>query len=103
MSEWQPIETAPKDGSMFLCWISAVRYGETDEGQPYQQDASQIDFCWWRDGVDGNGYLDPACGQIGDSQSVTHWMPLPAAPKEPTRSESLIHAVNHVVEPREGE
>jgi hypothetical protein len=75
---WQPIESAPRDGTMFLCWVSAVRYGETDEGQQYQQDASQADFCWWRD---GHGYFDPACGQIGDSQDVTHWMPLPAAPK----------------------
>lgn len=67
---------------MFLCWVSAVRYGETDEGQQYQQDASQPDFCWWRDGSDGNGYFDPACGQIAVSQDVTHWMPLPAAPVE---------------------
>ena len=80
--QWQTIETAPKDGTMFLCWVSAVRYGETDEGQQYQQDASQPDFCWWRDGSDGNGYFDPACGQIAVSQDVTHWMPLPAAPVE---------------------
>lgn len=78
---WQPIETAPKDGGMFLCWVSAVRYGETDDGQQYQQDASQVDFCWWRDGVDGNGYFDPACGQIADAQDVTHWMPLPPRPE----------------------
>lgn len=80
---WQPIETAPKDGTMFLCWVSAVRYGETDEGQQYQQDASQIDFCWWRppfDGVPDSDYFDNASGQVGDSQAVTHWMPLPAAP-----------------------
>lgn len=81
--QWQPIETAPKDGTMFLCWVEAVRYGETDEGQPHQQDASQPDFCWWRDDLYGNGYFDPACGQIGDSQHVTHWMPLPAAPSTP--------------------
>lgn len=80
---WQPIETAPKDGGLFLCWVSAVRYGETDEGQQYQQDASQVDVCSWRDGpsdLPGHGYFDPCCGQIADSQDVTHWMPLPAAP-----------------------
>lgn len=77
--QWRPIETAPKDGSMFMCWIMGVRYGETDEGQQYQEDISQVDFCWWRDNH-GNGYFDPACGQIADSQDVTHWMPLPAAP-----------------------
>lgn len=82
---WQPIETAPRDGSLFLCWVSAIRYGETDEGQQYQQDASQIDFCSWRDGppdIPGHGYFDPCCGQIADSQDVTHWRPLPPAPKD---------------------
>ena len=82
-SQWRPIETAPKDGSLFLCWVAAVRYGETDEGQPYEQDASQVDFCSWSDGpsdLPGHGYFDPCCGRIGDSQGVTHWMPLPSAP-----------------------
>lgn len=79
---WQPIETAPKDGSMFLCWVSAERYSSPDgECSSHAHDTSQMDFCWWRNGLDGNGYFDPACGQIGDSQDVTHWMPLPPAPK----------------------
>jgi hypothetical protein len=80
--EWQPIETAPKDGAMFLCWVSAVRYGETDEGQQYQQDVSQVDFCSWRTQADipDCGWFDPCCGQIGDQQGVTHWMPLPPPP-----------------------
>lgn len=85
VAPWQPIETAPKDGSLFLCWVSAVRYGETDEGQQYQQDASQADFCSWRDNpcdLPGHGYFDPCCGQIADAQGVTHWMPIPAAPKD---------------------
>jgi len=81
---WRSIETAPKDGTMFLCWVSAVRYGETDEGQQYEQDCSQVDECWWRNGPEGDpelGYFDNACGQIGDSQGITHWMPLPPPPE----------------------
>jgi len=81
-SQWMPMDTAPKDGALFLCWVDAVRYGETDEGQQYEEDVSQLDFCYWRtqsDTPDG-GWFDPCCGQIGDQQSVTHWMPLPAAP-----------------------
>lgn len=83
---WQPIETAPKDGSLFLCWVEAVQYGENDEGQQYQIDVSQVDFCQWQshdDAPDG-GWFEPCCGHISDHQRVTHWMPLPAAPQEPT-------------------
>ena len=87
---WRTIESAPRDGTMFLCWVRAERYGETDEGQQYQHDESQVDFCWWRtlaESPDG-GYFDPACGQIGDRQFVSHWMPLPPPPIEP-REEKL--------------
>jgi hypothetical protein len=82
--EWQPIETAPKDGSMFLCWVWAIRQGEDDDGNPYEQDVSQVDFCSWRSQPDlGDvGWFDPYCGQIGEAQDVTHWMPLPPPPKE---------------------
>ena len=80
--KWLPIESAPKDGALFLCWVSAVRFGETDEGQQYQQDASQVDFCSWRvcDESPTGGYFDACCGQIADLQHITHWMPLPPPP-----------------------
>lgn len=78
---WQPIETAPKDGTLFLGWISAVRYGETDEGQQYQHDVSQVDFCQWRAQPDMDcGWFEACAGRVGDAEEITHWMPLPAAP-----------------------
>lgn len=77
--QWLPIETAPKDGSIFLCWVTAERYGETDEGQQYTQDVSQADFGWWRPGDDA-GYFDCGCGQIADRQHISHWMHLPPPP-----------------------
>lgn len=77
--QWRDIETAPKDGSIFLCWVTAERYGETDEGQQYTQDVSQADFGWWRSGDDA-GYFDCGCGQIADRQHISHWMPLPPPP-----------------------
>ena len=81
--EWQPIETAPKDGSLFLCWVSADRWSSPDgEGSGRSHDVSQIDFCNWRTQRDipDCGWFEPCCGQIGDAQEVTHWMPLPPPP-----------------------
>lgn len=82
MSEWQPIETAPKDGSLLLCWVDAVRHFEHDDGSLDTADVSEVDFCQWRTdstAPDG-GYHMNMMGTIGDEQSVTHWMPLPAPP-----------------------
>jgi hypothetical protein len=78
-SQWQPIETAPKDGRMFLGWVSAIQYGESDDGSPYETDVSDHDFCQWRDLPDG-GYFENMMGKVGDASHITHWMPLPAAP-----------------------
>ncbi len=83
MSEWQPIETAPRDGTQFLAllsngWyalVSAPVQGLT-EGWPYQ---------WWRSS-DRQSYpvvdTHPADYDWSSSYTLllTHWQPLPAPP-----------------------
>ena len=59
MTEWQPIETAPKDGTNLL-----VTDGKTTE-------------LGWHDEFDAPE--DPWCGYI---KWPTHWMNLPAPPKK---------------------
>jgi hypothetical protein len=76
---WQSIETAPKDGRMFLGWVDAVQYGESDDGRQFETDVSDHDFCQWREDHDG-GYFENMMGRVGDASHITHWMPLPAAP-----------------------
>lgn len=90
MSEWQPIETAPKDGSKILL----AKYGYVadttglDEGsKEWKQriwDQSKRVYCiwwaatgWWHskwnnwnDGIEPSGLASP-----------THWMPIPTAPQ----------------------
>ena len=69
MSEWQPIETAPDDGTLVLVssregiWISARKKG--------------------RRTADGYGPFDGCDWYMGDSRSAapTHWMPLPKPPE----------------------
>jgi hypothetical protein len=66
MSEWRPIETAPKDGTMFIIfqaeedgdhWFDLVSWSETEN-----------------DWIDDGGTL--SC------DGPTHWMPLPEPPSQ---------------------
>ena len=81
---WQPIETAPKDGTLFIGWVASERWSSIDgEGSGRAHDTSQVDFCWWCNAlpeVPDSGYFDNASGRIGDGQDITHWMPLPLPP-----------------------
>jgi hypothetical protein len=57
MMEWQPIETAPKDGTVIIVYAP-----------DFFQTAAWV----------GNGWTNAANSWLGD---VTHWMPLPEPPK----------------------
>ena len=78
MSEWQPIETAPKDGASFLAWFA---------------DEERVDWCHWqaarypgmpegRDMPEGwrDGFITVYAAD--DPRGPSHWMPIPAPPKE---------------------
>jgi len=63
--DWQPIETAPKDGTRFLAY---------EDGNHYALE-------WCPDMPCGGGYWASYCGQyVTMSPEPTHWMPLPAPP-----------------------
>jgi hypothetical protein len=73
-AQWQPIETAPKDRALILCFCQRLglvlaRY---DPDRSHQSEKERIlDFSLWC--ADWNGdYLATA---------PTHWMPLPEPPK----------------------
>ena len=79
--KWQTIESAPKDGKLFLCWVKAERHSNNeDEGSAFSCDVSDMDFGWFRDMPTG-GFYENMAGQIGDFQDITHWMPLPDPPQ----------------------
>ena len=64
---WRPIETAPKDAHALL-WIDIVI------GQPLV-----VQGCWFHDDdADEKGWID----LDGNVLNATHWMPLPAPPKD---------------------
>lgn len=81
MSEWQPIETAPKDGTV---WGFASLYQGTDNTGEDQFYDWQGTMFWWVD------YTDPSiCGWESADEVIstsketepTHWRPLPSPPQ----------------------
>ena len=72
LSPWQPIETAPKDGTPFL---AAIPW----EGEPWEILRMGWDkiACMF-----GDATYAPF---IEDQEQPTHWQPLPAPPKEEER------------------
>lgn len=73
MSEWQPIETAPKDGTDIL-----LGYYPTWPGLDLGKGSCEVAF--W------HGIKNTWCGRVllnADGHfSPTHWMPLPPPPKD---------------------
>ena len=75
MSQWKPIETAPKDGTRILAYEPT--YG--------------VGLAFWQTIRTGTGYADEwetitgwrlngMMFREGDLDQPTHWQPLPAAP-----------------------
>lgn len=74
MSEWLPIETAPKGVELLLyCDTFGVELGS------YRSDDNdrEGDPKWWYD----NSYDDFSTGHASCPLNPTHWMPLPEPPK----------------------
>ena|SRR3990167_3521283 len=87
MSEWQPIETAPKDGTEILVYyefatVPIVHIARWDddrfdqwEGERFASKADKIG--WW-------SYVETSVSQhkLDEFNTPTHWMPLPAPPSD---------------------
>lgn len=66
--DWQPIETAPRDGTWLLCYWAGTDIGE------YQNRYGVA--AWTSMHGDGDSWYEGS-GAVGDP---THWRPLPAPP-----------------------
>lgn len=91
MSEWQPIETAPRDGTEFQARIPG--YGDNNliawRGGLLDQEGQDCGgWCYMGTGNPPDCWTDGICWMLNDEmeQSVepTHWMPLPEPPKDDT-------------------
>ena len=71
MTDWQPIETAPKDGTPILAWPCGDGWGGKF---PYVVQ-------WVPPNEHHDGLWREAAGEQYDDFDPTHWMPLPEPPK----------------------
>lgn len=69
MSEWLPIDTAPKDGTKIDVWQRDLRYTNAFW--------SGTEECWCIDGPHGPEEPTP----LAIAPAVSHWMPVPKDPK----------------------
>lgn len=75
-SGWQPIETAPKDGTPVLLWA----FVETElggRGEKRERVLAQWEYEKWR--------AVHQCYYSIDAEEPTHWMPIPEHPTEAVR------------------
>ena len=70
MSEWQLIETAPKDGLHILVYT------------PYEPEAGVYVSAYLPNQTEGSGFgsVHSCCGYYQDL-NPTHWMPIPKGPE----------------------
>lgn len=68
MAEWQPIKTAPKDGTAILGW---------------SEEMEEVMSIVWVDDRGGSWRISSCSSmELGSWGQPTHWMPLPAPPKD---------------------
>ena len=83
MTDWQPIETAPKDGTEII-GCSVNKWGD-DNVTLYGPWTMAFSRDMWRSSWDGSevlSYMSDFGSQYKELDSdPTHWMPLPSTPK----------------------
>lgn len=80
MSAWQPIETAPKDGTVIDLWVDDPQWGATREcdmrwikhTRYYRNGRTEDVEGWGWPGLDEPDFLSDG--------KPTHWMPVPEPP-----------------------
>ena len=86
MSEWQPIETAPKAPMDVLFWSATTEWTDAHGNLVDVPNRERYETGYW----DGHEFFETGTNHAvfefpGDEENIhkpTHWMPLPAPPAE---------------------
>ena len=97
---WQPIDTAPKDGTKVDLWCDGERLTDCVWREPEYGDIKFRDPAWLAANPDKNSLyapflpsppcwcqyadteIDSVWCKLDDQELITHWMPVPDAPKD---------------------
>lgn len=88
--EWQPIETAPRDGTTVLLWKAAPTWPVGGRPRRYPRVADYRVGLWVgpRAELPSGGWRYLSHGyEFGQDDRFSHWMPLP---KPPTRQQGRM-------------
>lgn len=72
VNQWQPIETAPKDGTKILVYGYYIYDGDKDRTEYTHLVVWDEDFSAW----------ESDDGEFVDSEIFSHWQPLPSPPHD---------------------
>ncbi|WP_086935501.1 hypothetical protein [Azospirillum sp. B510] len=75
MTDWQPIETAPRDGSRILVAMSDDYMKHQTWGEP------KDDYCIFVRWIEQIGYWVDDFKSFVKDDDVTHWVPAPVPPQ----------------------
>ena len=88
MREWQPIETAPKDGTAILVWfdfatVSIVHIAWYRSAEEWENSGQYCGWGTFKDWIGWWCYPEHSITQkkLEGPTNPTHWMPLPEPPK----------------------
>lgn len=89
--KWQPIETAPKDGTPIIGGFHSIRWADSHRKDDvvrcwYQPEFEAfISSCREMQMHNGHTFEDGSTRRLHSPvvEPVTHWMPLPAPPEAP--------------------
>ena len=87
--KWQPIDSAPKDGTVVLLWGGRLDWYKDDLNEDEKHLHNRPVTGWWGRQPDWSTentiwrYCSYDSGIYGEYENPTHWMPIPTPPPEP--------------------